>query len=94
MKCQLRYRYRVQKVERRIKKYRYLYPWDCDTVNWYLVSYPRTESRNRNENIKIYLNPRDCDKVTTWNHTLTESKTLKKLNDEVIISYQVHKFFL
>jgi len=32
---------------------------------------------------------KDCDKVTEWNNTLTESKSLKKLNDKVMISYQV-----
>merc|ERR1712215_637285 len=31
----------------------------------------------------------NTDKVTTWNHTLTEARTLKKISDTVAISYQV-----
>ena len=31
----------------------------------------------------------DTDKVTSWNHTLTEARTLKKISDTVSISYQV-----
>jgi len=31
----------------------------------------------------------DTDKVTTWNLTLTEAKTLKKISNTVSISYQV-----
>lgn len=32
---------------------------------------------------------KDCDTVTKWNQTLTESRTLKKLTDDTMISYQV-----
>eukprot|EP00091_Calanus_sinicus_P013032 TRINITY_DN29028_c0_g1_i1.p2 TRINITY_DN29028_c0_g1~~TRINITY_DN29028_c0_g1_i1.p2 ORF type:complete len:116 (-),score=31.96 TRINITY_DN29028_c0_g1_i1:32-379(-) len=31
----------------------------------------------------------DTDKVTTWNFTLTEARTLKRISDTVAISYQV-----
>eukprot|EP00092_Neocalanus_flemingeri_P025915 GFUD01028084.1.p2 GENE.GFUD01028084.1~~GFUD01028084.1.p2 ORF type:complete len:233 (-),score=76.99 GFUD01028084.1:43-690(-) len=31
----------------------------------------------------------DTDRVTTWNFTLTEARTLKKISDTVAISYQV-----
>ena len=31
---------------------------------------------------------RDTDKITTWNYTLTEARVLKKLSDDVAISYQ------
>eukprot|EP00091_Calanus_sinicus_P008293 TRINITY_DN202_c0_g1_i4.p1 TRINITY_DN202_c0_g1~~TRINITY_DN202_c0_g1_i4.p1 ORF type:complete len:157 (+),score=64.35 TRINITY_DN202_c0_g1_i4:273-743(+) len=32
---------------------------------------------------------RDTDKITTWNYTLTEARVLKKLSDDVAISYQI-----
>jgi len=32
---------------------------------------------------------RDTDKVTDWNKTLLESKVLKKINDDISITYQV-----
>ena len=32
---------------------------------------------------------RDTDKITTWNYTLTEARVLKKLTDDVAVSYQV-----
>jgi hypothetical protein len=32
---------------------------------------------------------RDADAVTSWNTTLIEGRTLKKLNENMIISYQV-----
>ena len=32
---------------------------------------------------------RDTDKVTEWNKTLTEARVLKRINNDVAISYQV-----
>ena len=32
---------------------------------------------------------KDTDKITSWNYTLTEARLLKKINDNVAISYQV-----
>ena len=33
---------------------------------------------------------RDTDKVTEWNKTLTEARVLKRINNDVAISYQVY----